>query len=169
MHRRVLTTLRGNHTTISQCAIKQFKILLPEQRLCRSLRIAGVRNDDVEFVLPVLEVGEAVADVDFYGGVLEADAHAGEVFLGEADHGFVDVDKCGRFDCFVLYDFAEDTAVAAADDEDLLGVGVRVHGEVRDHLLVAVELQISLGFLTEHICLIYCVDGRFLMDRMGEP
>jgi len=38
----------------------------------------------------------------------------------------------------VLDDFAEDAAVAAADDEDAPRVGVGVHGKVGDHLLVAV-------------------------------
>jgi len=70
--------------------------------------------------------------------VLEPDAHAGEIFLGETDDGFVDVTEDGVLDGGVLYYFTEDTTVAAADDEDGSGSGVRVHGEVGDHFLVAV-------------------------------
>lgn len=36
----------------------------------------------------------------------------------------------------MLDDLAQDAAVAAANDEHLLGVGVRVHSEVGNHLLV---------------------------------
>lgn len=49
----------------------------------------------------------------------------------------VNVAQNGLLDALVLDDFTQDAAVAAADDEHLLGVGVRVHGEVGDHLLVA--------------------------------
>jgi hypothetical protein len=44
---------------------------------------------------------------------------------------------------------AEDAAVAAADDEDGLRVGVRHHGQVRDHLLVR-EL-VALGELDDAV------------------
>lgn len=71
-------------------------------------------------------------------GVLEANAHAGEVLLGDADDGLVDVAEDSFLDRLVLDDFTEDAAVTAADDEDLLGVGVGVHGEVGDHFLIAV-------------------------------
>ena len=47
----------------------------------------------------------------------------------------------------MLDNLAEDTAVTATDDEDLLGVGVRVHGEVGNHLLVG-EL-VALGALDD--------------------
>ncbi|KAJ0158712.1 hypothetical protein CTA2_11045 [Colletotrichum tanaceti] len=59
----------------------------------------------------------------------------------------VNVAKNGLLDTLVLDDLAENAAVTAADDEDLLGVGVRVHGEVGDHLLVG-EL-IALGGLDD--------------------
>ena len=70
--------------------------------------------------------------------MLEADAHSWEVFFGEPDYGFVDVAEDGFFDCGVFDYFAEDAAIAAADYEDVLGVGVGVHGEVGYHFLVAV-------------------------------
>lgn len=37
----------------------------------------------------------------------------------------------------MLDDLTQDAAVTTADDKDLLGVGVRIHGKVGDHLLVA--------------------------------
>jgi hypothetical protein len=36
----------------------------------------------------------------------------------------------------VLDNLTEDTTITTTDDQHLLGVGVRVHGEVSDHLLV---------------------------------
>jgi hypothetical protein len=47
----------------------------------------------------------------------------------------------------VLDDLAQDTSITAADNEDLLGVWVREHGQVSDHLLVG-EL-ITLGALDD--------------------
>lgn len=47
----------------------------------------------------------------------------------------------------MLHDLTEHAAVSAADDKHLLGVGVGVHGEVGDHLLVG-EL-VALGGLDD--------------------
>jgi hypothetical protein len=43
----------------------------------------------------------------------------------------------------VLDDLAQNTTIATADDEDLLGVGVRVHSQVGDHLLVRELVPLS--------------------------
>ena len=80
-------------------------------------------------------------------GVLEANGHAGEVLLGETDDSLIDVAQGGLLDAVVLDDLTEDTTVTTTDDQDLLGVGVGVHGEVGDHLLVG-EL-ITLGALDD--------------------
>lgn len=55
----------------------------------------------------------------------------------------VDVAENSLLDGLVLDDLAEDTAVTTADDEDLLGVGVGVHGEVGDHFLVSAGMIVS--------------------------
>lgn len=47
----------------------------------------------------------------------------------------------------MLDNLAQDTTIATADDEDLLGVGVRVHSQVGNHLLVR-EL-VPLGALDD--------------------
>jgi hypothetical protein len=84
---RSRTTLGSNNTAFTQSAIQQLKVRFLEERLCWSLGVRAVGDDDIEFVLVVGQELEAVADVDFDVGVLEADAHAGEVFLGDADDG----------------------------------------------------------------------------------
>lgn len=41
----------------------------------------------------------------------------------------------------MLDDLAQDTTVATTNDEDFLGVRVRVHSKMGDHLLVAIAQQ----------------------------
>ena len=77
----------SNNTAFAQSAIQQLKIGFLKERLCWTLGVGAVGDDDVEFVLVVGQELEAVADVDFDVGMLEADAHAGKVFLGDADDG----------------------------------------------------------------------------------
>lgn len=77
----------GDDTSFTQSAVQQLKVRLLEEGFGGALGVRGVGDDDVELVLLVLEELEAVADVDLDGGVLEADAHAGKVLLGDADDG----------------------------------------------------------------------------------
>ncbi len=138
--------MRGDHTTFSQRRIQQLKIWLLEQRLGRSIRVGGIGNDDVELVLLVFEEFEAIANVNFDGGMLEANGHSRKVFLGQADDGFVNVAEDGFFDGFVLYYFAEDAAVSTAYDEHLFRIGMRIHRKVRDHFLIAVACGLVPSF-----------------------
>lgn len=130
----------GNDTAFAERTVEQLEVGLLEESLGGTLWVAGVGDDDVELALLVLEELEAVADDGGGLGVLEADRHAGEVLLGEADDSLVDVAESGLLDTVVLDDLTEDTAVTTADDQDLLGVGVGVHGQVGDHLLVSALL-----------------------------
>jgi hypothetical protein len=75
--------------------------------------------------------------------VCEYPKSAGE-YLGAY---LVNVAEDGLLDAVVLDNLSEDTAVTTTNDKNLLGVGVRVHGEVGDHLLVG-EL-IALGALDD--------------------
>ena len=128
----------GNDTAFAERSVEQFKVCLLEQSLGRALRVAGVGDDDVELALLVLEELEAVTDNGGRLGVLETDRHAGQILLGEADDSFVNVAEDSLLDTVVLDNLTEHTAVTAANDQDLFGVGVRVHGQVGDHLLVAI-------------------------------
>jgi len=123
--------------------VKELEVGLLEQGLGGALGVGGVGDDDVKGVLVLLEELEAVADVGLGLGVVEADGHVGEVLLGEADDGLVNVAEDSLLDALVLDDLTEDAAVTAADDEDFLGVGVRVHGQVGDHLLVGELIALS--------------------------
>lgn len=56
---------------------------------------------------------------------------------------FVNVAEDSFLDTLVLHNFTENTAISTSDDKNLLRVRVRVHGEMRDHLLVAVPSAVS--------------------------
>lgn len=55
----------------------------------------------------------------------------------------VNIAEDSRLNALVLDNLSEDTTVATTDDEDLLGVGVRHHAEVGDHLLVGELVTLS--------------------------
>lgn len=76
--------MSGDDTALAQSIAQQLKVGLLEQRLGGALGVGAVGDDDIELVLAVLEELEAVANVDLDVGVLEADAHTGEVFLRDA-------------------------------------------------------------------------------------
>lgn len=130
--------MRGDDTSFTEGVAQELEVGLLEQALGGTLRVRAVGDDDIELVLLVREELEAVADVDLDVGVLEANAHAGQVLLGDTDDGLVNVAENGLLDGVVLDNLTENTTVTTTDDEDLLGVGVGVHGQVSDHLLVAV-------------------------------
>jgi hypothetical protein len=137
--RRGLTTLCGDDTTFAEGAIEELKVSLLEEGLSRALWVAGVCDDDVELALLVFEELEAVANDGLGLGVLEADRHAGQVLLRETNDSLVNIAENGLLDAVVLDNLTEDTAVTTTDDQDLLRVGVSIHGKVSDHLLVTVR------------------------------
>ena len=126
----------SDNTSLAQGRVKELEVGLLEEALGGTLGVRAVGDDNIELVLAVLEELEAVTNVGVGVGVLEANGHAGEVLLGDTDDSLVDVAQGGLLDGGVLDDLTEDTTVTATDDQDLLGVGVGVHGEVGDHLLV---------------------------------
>lgn len=142
---RQRTTLGGDDTAIAEGLAEKHEVRLLEEALSRTLGIGAISDNDVELVLVVLQELKAVTDVGGSVGVLETNAHAGEVLLGDTDDGLVNVTQDGLLDGLVLDDLTEDTTVTTTNDEDLLGVRVSVHGQVGDHLLVG-EL-IALGAL----------------------
>jgi len=79
--------LSGDDAPLAQGAVQELEVRFLEQGFGGAFRVRGVGDDDVEFVLLVREELEAVADVGADGGVLEADGHSREVFLGEPDDG----------------------------------------------------------------------------------
>jgi len=55
----------------------------------------------------------------------------------------IDVAEDSLLDALVLDDLTQHTTVTAANDKDLLGLRVRVHGQVGNHLLVRELIALS--------------------------
>jgi len=113
------------------------KVRRLEERGGRADRVGRVGDDDVERVLDRRQVLEAVGNLDRHPRVRQDVGHPGQELLRHPRDGLVDVDEDDLLDRGVLEHLADDTAVAAADDEHLLRVRVRGHRDVGDHLLVA--------------------------------
>lgn len=138
-------SLGGDDTLLGEGLVEQLKVGLLKQGSSRALGVRGVSDDDIKGVLVLSQELEAVANVDLDTGVVEANGHVGEVQLRDTGDSLVNVAEHGLLDTGVLDDLTENTTVTAANDKNLLGVGVGVEGEVGDHLLVS-EL-ITLGHL----------------------
>ena len=159
--------MSSDDTAGAQGVVEELEVGLLEQRLGRALRVRGVGDDDIEVVLVVVQELEAIANVDANLGVVETSRHDRQILLRQADDGLqyarlasenyeplgmdachlVNVAEDSLLNALVLDDLTENTSVSATDDQDPLGVGVRVHGQVGDHLLVR-EL-IPLGGLDD--------------------
>lgn len=88
MERRRTTLCRDN-TALAQSSVEELKVGLLEEYLGGALGVRAVGDDDIEFVLALLEELKTIANVDLGVGVLETDTHAGEVLLGDTDDGLL--------------------------------------------------------------------------------
>ena len=71
-HRWGLTTLRGDYTTVPKSIIQKLEVGLSEESLCRAFWVAGVGDNNIEFVGAVCEELEAIAYNGLNIRVLEA-------------------------------------------------------------------------------------------------
>lgn len=79
------TTLGGDNAAFSESSKEQLEVGLLEQTLGRAFWVRRVGDDDIKAVLKVLQELEAISNVDLDLGVLEANGHSREIFLGETD------------------------------------------------------------------------------------
>jgi hypothetical protein len=77
--------LGGDDTSITQSVSEKLKVGLLEEALSGTFGVGAVGDDNIELVLALLQELESIANVDLDVGVLEADAHAGQVLLGDTD------------------------------------------------------------------------------------
>lgn len=156
------TTLSGNHATFLERTEQQLKIWLLEQALCWSFWVGGVGDDHIKLVLVVIQELETISDVGADFRVFETDGHAWKVLLGETDNclyewsdmsqltshnltltHLINVAEDCFFNTFMFNDLTQDTAITSANDQDLLWVGVRIHGQMGNHLLVCKLVPLS--------------------------
>lgn len=133
----------SNNTTLFQGSKEKLKIRFLEQRLCRTFWVTAVGDDNIKFIFAISEKLKAVSDVDVDCGVLISNGHAGQVFLADSNDSFVNVAKDGLLDGLMLDNLTEDATITASNDQDGLWVGVGVHGQMCDHLLIGELVPLS--------------------------
>lgn len=79
--------MRGDDTSFTESIAQKLKVRFLEERLRRTLWVRAIGDNDIELVHAVSEELKAIANMDLNVGVLEADAHTGEVLLGNTDDG----------------------------------------------------------------------------------
>lgn len=68
----------------------------------------------------------------------------------------VNLAESDLFNAFVLDNLAENTTIATPDDQDLLGIGMSVHGDMSQHFLVSnAVIQASKGSMEVLQCLVW--------------
>lgn len=68
--------MSGNDTTISEGALEKLKVWLLEKSFSGTLRVAGVRDDDIKLVFLVLQELESITNDDLHIRMVEANRHA---------------------------------------------------------------------------------------------
>ena len=106
--------------------MQELEVWLLEEHFGRSIWIAGVGDDDVKFALAIGQVLEAVLHESRHVRVLEAHRHSAQVLLAEPDDRLVDIHKNCLLHRLVLDDLSQYTAIAAANNKNLLRVWVGV-------------------------------------------
>ena len=75
----------GDDTSLTERIAQKLEVRLLEEALSGTLGVRAVSDDNIELVLALLEELETIANVDLDVGVLEANAHARKVLLGDTD------------------------------------------------------------------------------------
>lgn len=130
-------SLGGDDTLLGKSFTEELEVRLLEKRSSRSFGIGRVSDNDIKGVLVLLKELEAITNVNSDTGILEASGHVRKVLLRDTGNGLINVTENSLLDTRVLDDLTKDTTVTTTNDKNFLGIGMRVHGKVTDHLLVA--------------------------------
>ena len=74
--------------------------------------------------------------MDMHARVVEAAGRLRQILAADLDDQLVDLDEVDALRRLIARQLAHDAAVTRADDEDILGIRVDGHGDVRDHLMI---------------------------------
>lgn len=148
----------SNDTSFLESSEEQLEVWLLEQALGRSLWVGRVGDNDIELVLVIVQELESISNVDLDLGVLVADGHSWEVFLGKTDDGLkvlatcipvcslsylINVAQNSLLNTLMLDDLSQNTSISTTNNQNLLWRWVGVHGQVGDHLLVCELVTLS--------------------------
>jgi hypothetical protein len=116
-----------------------------EQTDRRANGVGRIDQNDIEFILVVANIGEAVVDVQFDARMTAIDGagHGRQQLDRFLDDQAVDLAEDGLLHLRVLDDFANTAAVAAADHQYLLRLRMGEEGRMHDH--VVVDELVALG------------------------
>mmetsp|Transcript_13993 Transcript_13993/g.22749 ORF Transcript_13993/g.22749 Transcript_13993/m.22749 type:complete len:243 (-) Transcript_13993:386-1114(-) len=159
-------SLRTNDPPLSQTPMHRIVKRSFEEHTRRPHGIARIGDNHIECRLILLHELCSVHNVDRDARVVEALGHEGEVLFGDGDDVRVQFANDDFGDGGVFGDFAEDSAVSAADDEDFLGVGVGVEGDVGHHFLVAAFIPfcaLNDTIQHEHLPVIFRVENQYVL------
>jgi hypothetical protein len=122
--------------------LEELEVGLLEERVGGTDGIGRVGDDNVEFVLLVVQEFESVADEDGDTRIFKSSGHVRKESFRDTGNSFVDVAESCRLHLRVLENFTENTSVSSSDNENLFRVGVRSERKVSDHLLVTVDYRV---------------------------
>ncbi len=137
--------LRHHDAVVLQGAEDQAVEILLEQPDRRPDRVGGIDQDDIEGVLVVADVGEAVIDVqlDLRVAAVDGAGHGRQQLDRFLDDQAVDLAEDRLLDFRMLDDLADAAAVAAADHQHLFRRRMGEQGGMGDH--VVIDEFVALG------------------------
>jgi len=132
-------SLSRDCSALSERFLEKLEVRLLKERVGGSNGVGRIGDDNVPFVLLVVEVLESVTDEDSDTRIVKAGSHVREERLRNTRNSFVDVAKSSGLDLRVLEDLTKDSSISSSDDENLFGIGVGSERKVGDHFLVTIR------------------------------
>ena len=117
--------------------------LAGEQPLRRAERVGGIHDDEVVLFLALADEFQRVLVINVYAAVVHAAGIAGQIGTAGFDDLRVHLHKVDALHAVVAGQFPHYTAVACADNKNVLGVFVYRHRHMGNHLVV--DELVALG------------------------
>ena len=110
--------------------------LLRKKPLARPERIGRIHEDQIILVLRLANEAQSIFEEEANARICKARRRLRQVLAARLDDHLVDLHEVDALDAFVAQKLAHRAAVAAADDEDALRLGIDAHRHMHDHLMV---------------------------------
>ena len=142
--------------------------LAGEQPLRRAERVGGIHDDEVVLFLALADKFQRVLVINVYAAVVHAAGVAGQIGTAGFDDLRVHLHKVDALHAVVAGQFPHYTAVACADNKNVLGVFVYRHRHMGNHLVV--DELVALGQHDVAVALLgvkLAVDPDAVLDIRG--